>query len=173
MKDAIKPGIYYGLISILISILLYLIDPTIMIKIWFGLFMIALGIGILIYFGLSYRKSIGGYLEFKDAFLFCLTLCIVAGAMSTLFNLLLFNVIDPELPQKLADAAIEQTERMMVSFGVPEEAIDEAMSKAKDETLKRFSVVGSLISFLWSILGFALFSVIVGAIIRKKKPEFE
>lgn len=173
MKNAIKPGIYFGLISIILMVLIYLIDPTLIIKWWFGLLMIPVSIAIVCYFGIEYRKSQGGYLPFKDAFIFCLSVFIISGVLSTLFNLLLYTVIDPGLPELITDATVEQTEQMMISFGAPEESIDPALEQVREETPKRFSAIGQLKTFGWSLIGYAVFSLIAGAIVKKKKPEFE
>ena len=117
MKNAVKSGIYVGVFGIIINLIVYVIDPTLFIKWWFGIGLLVINLGLVIYFGLQYRKEEEGYLTFKEGFLHGFVLLLISGFIGILFSALLYNVIDPELPEILTDATIEQTRTMLENFG--------------------------------------------------------
>jgi len=47
--------------------LTYIVSEALMIKWWYGLLILAINIGIIIYAGAVYRKALGGYIDYKDA----------------------------------------------------------------------------------------------------------
>ena len=112
-------------------------------------------------------------MSFGKAWVYSMQVFIAAGLLSTIFNLLLYNVIDPELPEMLADQSVENAESMMRNFGMPEDQMDEALEKTRSDTLDRFTVSGSVMGFLWGLIIYAILSLITGAIIKKKEPELE
>lgn len=172
MKDAIKSGVYVGLMLIIINVIIYIIDAALFAKWWVGISLIILVIVLVIYFGLQYRKEAeGGYLSFKEAYLHGLVTFIVAGVLGAIYNLILFNIIDPNLSTLLTDAIVDQSYAMMKNFGAPEEQIDKAIAQIKEDTPARFTLVGQLKGFGWNIVGALVVSLITGAIVKKKKPE--
>ena len=173
MKNALKPGALLGLINIVIALLIYIIEPTLMVKWWFGLIILVLNVGLVIYFGLDFRKLNGNVLSFKSAFLYCLTIFVFAGILGTIFNIVLFNIVDVELSTLLADATVQQTEQMMRGFGASEDQIDESLPGLKEDTILRFTILGQLKTFGWTLLFYLVLALIVGAIAKRKRPEFE
>ena len=113
------------------------------------------------------------FFTFKSAFLTTFFTFVVAGLLGTVFNLLLYNVIDTGLSETLTDASIEQAESMMERFGMPEDQMDEALEKARADATDRFSIGGQLMGFVYGLIFYAVISLIVGAIIKKKNPEEE
>lgn len=172
MKNSVKPGIYVGVINIIIALLVYLLNPAIFAKMWFGLGIIAINIGLVIYFGLQYRKQEEGYLTFKEGFSHGFFLLLVAGLIGLVFNILLFSVIDPELSQIVTDAMVIQTESMLKGFGMQGADLDKAIEQVKADTPARFTVAGQLKSFGFSIIGYLVVALITGAIVKKSEPEF-
>jgi hypothetical protein len=171
MNNALKHGLILGVISIAITLLLYVADYTLMADWKVGLFSFAVFIGYAIYAGIGYRKEIGGFIEFGKAFQHGLIIFAVSALISTIFNILLYSVIDPELPGKLTEASMEATAAMMEKFGVPEDQLEEAMEKAREDTAKRFTVSGLATGYLFALIFCAIFALITGAIVKKKQPE--
>lgn len=171
-NHALKSGLYIGLITIVVSLLMYIVDPTSFAIWWLQILLFIIGVAILVtYFGIQYRKQEGGYLTFGKAWIHSMITFVVAGFLGTIFSILLFTVIDPELANVVTDAVVEKTEAMMVSFGMPEDQLDEALEKTRTDTLERFTVAGSLKGFAWSLIFYAILSLITGAIVKKKEPE--
>jgi hypothetical protein len=79
-------------------------------------------------------------------------------------------VIDPELPQKMADIVIENTESMMAGFGAPQASIDEAIDKMRIDLPEQFSTTGMLIGFWKQLVGYLIFALITALFVRKNQP---
>ncbi|WP_420575903.1 DUF4199 domain-containing protein [Ekhidna sp.] len=171
-NHAIKSGLIVGVIGIVLTLLIYIVNAALLVSMWMLVFFIIF-IGLVCYFGIQHRNEIGGYMSFGKAWVYSMQVLIAAGILSTIFNLLLYNVIDPELPSMLADQSVENAESMMRKFGMPEDQMDEALEKTRTDTLDRFTVSGSLMGFLWGLIVYAILSLITGAIIKKKEPELE
>jgi hypothetical protein len=150
---------------------LYVIDYTIMIQLKFLLLSLAIYFGIVIYAGIDYRKSVGGFLTYGKAFQHGFFILVLSGFVATIFSLLLYFVIDPELPEKLTDASIENTRAIMEQFGAPEEAIEEGLEKARESTAERFTVAGMALGFVQIGVFSAIMALISALFVRKNQPE--
>ncbi|MDC1516159.1 DUF4199 domain-containing protein [Cyclobacteriaceae bacterium] len=171
MKDhALKSGVILGVVGILISLIVYIIDPLLMIKWWFSLSSLVLFIALVSYFGIQYREMLGGFVSFKIAYIYSILTFVLAGLIGTAFSILLFQVIDPDLPQLMSEAIIEQTVEMMEGFGANQEIIDEAIEDA--DPAASFTVMGQIKSFGMVLIFYAVMSLITGAIIKRKVPDF-
>lgn len=172
MKEAVKSGAILGLISIIFGVVVYIVDPTLFVKWWFGLIMFGLSLGLVIYFGIQYRNADhGGFLSYGEAYKHGFIVFAVGGAIGSVFNILLFNVIDPDLPQVLTQATIDQTYAMMQAFGAPESALDEQMEALENDIPKQFSPLGTLKGYGFALIGYAVLALISAAIVKKKQPE--
>lgn len=171
-QNAVKHGLILGAISIVMTLLFYVIDYTLLATIKVGLISLVVFLGYGIYAGISYRKEIGGFLSFKNAFLHGFALFAISALLSTIFNIVLYTVVDPELPAKLTEVTIQNTQEMMAGFGMPEgEQMDEALAKARTDAEGRYTVGGLALGYVWALIGCAVFALISGAIVKKKRPE--
>jgi uncharacterized integral membrane protein len=171
MQHAFRWAIITAAVSIIYTMLLYIVDYTLMVQLKFLFLALAVYFGITIYAGIDYRKSIGGFLPYGKAFQHGFIILAGSGMIASLFSLVLYFVIDPELPQKLVDASLENTRAMMESFGAPEESMDEAMEKAKESTAKQFTVGGIAMSYIWIACFSAIMALISSLFVRKNQPE--
>ncbi|MCX8490434.1 MAG: DUF4199 domain-containing protein, partial [Cyclobacteriaceae bacterium] len=83
----------------------------------------------------------------------------------------LYTVIDTELPAKLTDVSIENTEKMMESFGVPEDQMDKAMEDAKTRAEGQFSGIGAVKSYGFGLIFYAIVSLITSIFVKRNQPE--
>ena len=171
VKHAIRFGAILSGIGIVLTLLFYAIDYTLLADWKFGIVMIVVSIGMVIYAGINYRNQAGGYLSFGKAFQHGYLTFLTAGVISTLFSILLYTVIDPDLPQNLSDAAVVKTEEMMRNFGAPEDAIEKQMDQMREDMPKRFSTVGLLTQLGWSLIIYAVLSLITSLFVKKNEPE--
>jgi hypothetical protein len=171
VKHALRFGAIMGGVSVVLTLLLYAVDYTLLADWKAGLLFIALFIGLVIYGGINYRNQTGGYITYGKAFLHGYITMLTGAVISTIFSILLYTVIDPALPQNLADAAIEKTEEMMRSFGAPEDAIDQQMEQLRVDMPKRFSAVGLLTQLGWGLIIYAVISAITSLFVKKNEPE--
>lgn len=170
-KHAIKSGAIIGAISVVISLLMYIIDGSLFATWWLGLLIFAVIIGLVAYFGIQHRNEETGFMTFGQGWIYSMQAFVVAGLIGTIFRILLFTVIDTELAEIVTEKAVENTAAMMESFGTPEEAIDQALEDARTSTMESFTVAGNLKGFGFAVIFYAVFSLITGAIIKKKEPE--
>lgn len=169
LQHGVKFGAILGMISAILVLLIYVVEPTLMIKWWFGLIMIAVSLGFIIYAGITYRNSIGGYIDFGPAFVHGFVTFAVAGLIGTVMNLLLYTVIDPQLPEILTDAAVEQAMSMAESFGAPPEGMEQAAESARESTVDQFTPMGVIKSFFIGLIFYAILSLLTGLIVRRRE----
>src|SRR5690606_31480436 len=171
MNHALKWGGIFAGISIVVVMLIYAIDYTMMAGFTFMLIMLAVGLGFVIYAGINYRNEIGGYIAFGKAYLHGFAVCAVGGIVTTLFNLLLYKVIDPELAQNLTEAIISNTESTMQRFGAPQDSIDQTIDKMREDMPNNFSAFGLIKGYFTSLIWYAILSLITGLVVKKNQPE--
>ncbi len=170
-QHALKWGLIVGGISIALSIISYAVDYAMLANWKFGIFVFALIIGLTIYAGINYRNEIGGFLPYGKAFQHGFILMAVSGLISTLFTVILYTVIDPDLPAKLTDVAMENAEKMMESFGMPADQMDKALEDARTRTEGQFSVSGLALSYGIGLIIYAVLSLVTSIFVRKNPPE--
>lgn len=161
-----------GLVTVVITTVAYAIDYTIMANMSYGLGIMALLLAMIIYFYVGWRKERGGYVSFKEAYMFGLLTMIMSGVINLMYTAVLYGVIDPELPNKLFEAVVESTVRMMESFGLPDSEIDKAIEQLEDQP-DQFSIMAMVKNFPIQILVYAAISLIMAAIFKKERPPFE
>jgi len=173
MNHAVKWGVIVGVINIILLLLIYVIDITLLANWWVGILFLIINLIVVIYAGINFRNTGDGYLRFGKAFTYSFVLLIVAGLIGLVFRIILFLVIDPDAVSVIADATVDKTEQMLSNFGMDDSQIDEAVEKARENVVKQYTVSGMLIGYLISIIFAAIGALIVGAIIKKKNPEEE
>src|SRR5690606_10439386 len=88
--------------------------------------------------------------------------------INTLGSFLLFVVIDPGLPEKMADVGLENTMEIMDRFGLGEEMSSEQMDEMRKGLLEGYTFSGMLKGAGVMVLFYAFLALILGAIIKKK-----
>lgn len=171
MNHALKWGGILAGISIVVVMLIYAIDYTMMAGFSFLGIMLVVGLVFVTYAGINYRNEIGGYIPFGKAFLHGFAVFAIGGIVTTLFNLLLYKVIDPSLAENLTEAIISNTESVMQRFGAPQESIDEAIDKMREDMPNNFSTFGLLKNYFTGLIWYAILSLITGLIVKKNQPE--
>ena len=95
IQSAVKPGLIIGLVTLVLTYLAYFIDSALLTAWYYGLVIMVLFFGLIIYFGKEYRKEVGGFLSFGSAFSFSFFAILISGVVGLVGNILLFHVIDP------------------------------------------------------------------------------
>ncbi len=167
----IKTGIILGIINIILTLVFYIVDQNMLVGFTFIGIGIVINLGYLTYSGISFRRDIGGYIKFGSAYKNAFLSWAVAGIIGTIFAILLHHVIDPDLQNALKEAQVENAIALTERFG----GDDEAIEKAEAETLKRtegqFDIPKLLLGYVYALIFYAIFSLIVGAIVKRNEPE--
>ncbi|MCE7863686.1 MAG: DUF4199 domain-containing protein [Bacteroidetes bacterium CHB5] len=169
-SHVIKWGLITGGVSIVLTVLLYVVDYTMMVQLKTLFLSLLLYLGITIYAGIDYRNSVGGFLPYGKAFVHGFLVLAISALVATLFTMVLYHVIDPELPQNLTDASIENTREIMAGFGAPEETIDAEIEKVRERTTGQFTVSGQLMSFAYILFFSAIMALISAIFVKKNQP---
>ena len=89
--------------------------------------------------------------------------------ISTLFNVLLFNVIDPSAKDKLLEITMKITANMMQKFGTPASVINEAIAKLKETN--PYSTIELLKGSIFSIIFSSIFGLILAAFFKTRSTQ--
>jgi hypothetical protein len=121
--------------------------------------------------GLKQKSLQGGYLSFKEALKVVFLIFLVYIVLNTLFNHLLLNVIDVPFREALMQDAGIKMEKFLVKMGANQETIDKSLAELSNP--ENFTFKKVFLGMLFNAIGWFIVSLIIAAIIKKKKPEFE
>ena len=172
VKHAAQNGLIMSLVSIVLTMLVYMIDISIMVEWTFSLFTFLLFGVLTVIFGRGFRNLSGGYLTYGVSFQYAFIVVAVSSIIGLMFNILLFNVIDPELPETVARMVMETQEKMLLSFGVSDDIIDETLSNLEHDLPEQYTPIGQLKSSWAILIGAALLGALTAIFIKRKKPGF-
>jgi hypothetical protein len=169
-KNGISYGIITGVVSALITTLIYSIDLKLFTSMWVGFASIAIYITIGVVLLSKTKKELKGVFPFKDAFTTYFISAVVGILISVVFNIILFNFIDPSAKESIKELSIKYAVEMMEKFNTPSSAINEAVKKLQEND--QFSIIELLKGSVFSIVFSALFGLLL-ALIFKSKPSQE
>jgi hypothetical protein len=170
LAHALRHGAIMGAISIALTVIIYMVSIPFMGTLKFVLLMFAIFISYVIYAGIDYRKTVGGFLAYGKAYLHGLVVLASAGFIGTLFGLVLYNVIDTELADKLTETILSNTEETMRGFNTPEENIEKQLDDMRESLPKQFSTLGQIKSFFTGMIWNAVLVALTSFIVRKSEP---
>jgi len=165
----VRNGLIIGMIMIIVTMVIYFIDVGLFgnSKVGMGLFAVSV-IVYLIYLTKSVREERsenGGMISFGEAFKASFITGAVAVVLSTVFTMLLFNVINPEAKEIVLESQIESATGMMEMFGADDDAIDLAISQMEDQN--NFAPGKLAIGLLVNLAIGAIVCLIIAAIMKK------
>ncbi len=169
-KNGISYGIITGVVSILITTLIYSIDLKLFIAWWVTALSISSYIVIAIVLLSKTKKELKGVFPFKDAFTTYFISAVVGILISVAFNIILFNFIDPSAKESIKEISMKYAVEMMQKFNTPTSAINEALKKLQEND--QFSIIELLKGSIFSIVFSALFGLLL-ALAFKSKPSQE
>jgi hypothetical protein len=165
-KNGIKFGVITGAISVLMSLTFYLIDIKLFINPWLGFGLILLYLAIGIYQLIELKRDLSGKMPFKEAFTGYFYAAFIGISISTLFSILLFNVIDTEARDLITENLITYQAEQFQKWNVPTEQIKESIKQMKENP--QFTIGGLTKGYGFSLLGAAIFGLILAAIMKSK-----
>jgi hypothetical protein len=168
-KIALNMGLFLGLVLTLFIALMYAIDLNLFTKSWIGI----INVVIITVFGVlsatQFKKTVGGFISFKSAFTSFFIAVVIGFLISTLFNLLLFNVIDVEAKTILSENVIKYTVEMMQKFGAKAADINKVVEDMR--TSDSFGVAGQLKGFFFNIIFYSIIGLVCSLIIKRVPPQ--
>jgi len=174
-NSALKSGLILGGVSVVLLILMYIADirPVgIMMPIIILLLSIAVSIIILVVLFKKYRTGNGGFISFRDAFLYSFIALATSVIIYQLFSYLFVMVVAPDYYKNLMEAQKAWMENYLAGK-MPEEKIVEQLDKIDAQAAKMNSVSTLMKNLLGSIIGSAILAIILGAILKKNPDVFD
>jgi hypothetical protein len=171
-SSALKSGLIIGAVSIVTFLVMYVFDIKpigILIPILLLLVSVAISIVILVILLKKYRVSSGGFISFRDAFLFAFIALAISVILYQVFNYAFLQLIDPEYNKTIMEAQKTWMENYL-SGKMSDDQITEQLDKLDEQAAKMGTFSTLLKNIFWSIIVFGIVALIVGAIM-KKKPE--
>jgi len=159
-KSCLKFGVILGLISVVMSVLYYVMD--IMFASWIMVPSIVVTLVVLFLLQRSYRDSCeNGYITYGRALGSGVIMLLYAAIIGAIFAYLLYAVIDPGLVDKSLAAAQAKLE----AKGMPEAAIDAAV-KVQQKMLQPWVI--SLSSIFGTMFSGTIMALITSIFVTKK-----
>ncbi|HOZ75630.1 MAG TPA: DUF4199 domain-containing protein [Flavobacterium sp.] len=168
-KNSMNYGIILGLALIVLTTLMYAIDINSFTSSWIGMINLAVITGFGAIAAVKQKKVNGGFLSFKESFT-CFFITVVLGVfISTLYSILLFNVIDPEAKSVIMENLIKKTVDMMQQFGGKAADINKIVEEM--QKTDSFGMWGQLKGFAFSIILYSIIGLITALIVRRERPQ--
>jgi hypothetical protein len=168
--NAVKHGLIIGVIAVVLRIIAYATSLAFMGSLKFLGLVFLIYIGYLIYAGIKYRNSIGGYISYSRAFAHGFIVAVLGGIVGFVFDIVLYDIIDPELGANLSQAILANTEDTMRSLGMPEDAMEETLADMRKDLPEGFTLVGRLEKFATGLIWFAAIVLLTSLVVRKNEP---
>ncbi|MBO2008250.1 DUF4199 domain-containing protein [Hymenobacter negativus] len=160
----LRYGLLVGLVSIIFSFVLFVTQTDQSPVRWLGL---AVLIGGMVLAHNAYKQVNGGFMDYSEGLGIGALMSVISGALSTAFSYVYMSFVDEGYMSRV----METTRAKMEAKGnMTDEQIDQAMSMAQ-----KFSSGGWMLLFgiLGSLLFGFLIALVVSAITKNSKPEFE
>ena len=171
LKDAIKNGIVLGFIHIVLFLVLYFVAPSKLTGFSYILAILIINLGLCIYWGIQFRKELGGYIDFKDVFKYTFVVLVTNGILNMLFAVI-FLLLEPAYPQIMAQSQLDTSIYWAQKMGAPENSLEQMRDEFDfAEIEKRYNFGGLLFGFGIGLILYAIGALITALIVRKRQPE--
>jgi hypothetical protein len=162
-------GLIAGLALVLLTTILYLggVNAFLGYGGWLGYLLL---IGAAVVAPVMEKKARNGYLEFREALKAAFIVFVVALLLQTIFTWILMNFIDQGFRNALEQAILAKTEQLLQRFGAHQEDIDRALDRQRGRN--QYALTSLLLGLCVTYVIFFLISLLIAAIVKKKKPEF-
>ena len=170
-KSGLIYGLYLGIISVLISVVIWAGSVMESMGIFGSLIIITVILIItfllLLFFTKAYRnKELGGFISFGKAFQFAIIVVLISTIISSIYNYIFYTIIDPGYMENLMAVMQQKTIQYLEKVGAPESRIDKTLEKFEDIPTLWESIKKGILN---GVIGGAILSLIVGAIVKKKE----
>lgn len=168
-KNGVTFGIILALFSILFTTSIYVIDLHLFLSWWIGIVAIVISIAIGVVLVSKTKKQLGGNITFKEAFTVYFIASLIGSLVSTIYNYVLFNFIDPQAKETLKEMTMKYTADMLEKFGAPAESVNQTMQKLAETD--NYSLGNLMFGFAISLVISAIIGLIIAAIFKSKSPS--
>ena len=168
-KNGIIYGVISGVISILILTIIYTADVMLFVSSWITFLKVVIFIGLAILLLVNTKKQLNDQMNFKETFKTYFIFASISLLITTIFEIILFNFIDPSLKDTLKELLIKTIVPFLEKFNTPAKAINEAVKKIQEND--QFSIVELMKGYFSYLVISALFGLILATIFKSKSPS--
>ncbi len=166
-KNWAKYGVYYGILSIVIQLFSFYVMS---INIWVQMVLGIIIMIVLFYLaGKAERLENDGVLSYGKALVTTFLTGFTGLVIGTLFMIILIQLVDPGLVEKLTQMSVDAAKSMMESFGMAEDQMAAALEKAEEDAANSFTPVRQLLNILWGSFMVLIVAAIVSIFIKKEE----
>jgi Protein of unknown function (DUF4199) len=162
-KNGITFGVIIGLYSILSTTLKYVIDVNLFISSWLGFVEIGVYLILAIVLLSKTKKQLNGIFSFKEAFTTFFIMALIGIVLSTIFNIILFNFIDPSLKETIKELTMKLMKKTFEKIGSSAMGKDIMMELAKTD---QFSISSLIKGMFTNLVVSAIFGLIFAAFFK-------
>jgi Protein of unknown function (DUF4199) len=171
LNHSTRWGLILGVVAIVLSVGMYAIDYRWMVQLKAVLISLIIFFAIVVYAGIDYRRSIGGLLSYGKAFLHGFLVFAISALIASLFSIVLYEIIDPELPQKLTDVALEN-DRIVMTVGTQEDQVEKVVDEERRARMEnQFTMGGVATGYVFKLIVSAIMTLVSALIVRKTEAE--
>jgi Protein of unknown function (DUF4199) len=171
MPTAQKWGLYFGAAFIIYTILMSMVSLDFekpMSLVIYGLSVFVVLTAMFIGFGIAtireHRTSLGGFIDFKTAFMVCLAVFSVGVVIYSSFSFVYYNYINTSYMENMKESMVGMYDK----YDVPDAQRADGLKAIEDGK----TILGTAISSLKLIAGSAVLAAIMAAIMKKERPMF-
>ena len=168
-KNGVTYGFILGLVSVVTTTLIYVIDIKLFMSGWIGGISMVINLVIGVMLVSKTKKMLNSTITFKEAFSVYFIAGVIGSTISALYNYVLFNFIDPQAKETLKEMTMKYTAEVMEKFGAQGEAVDKALAEmAKTDNYSLGNILMGLV-FVYVVV--AIFGLILAAIFKTKSNQ--
>lgn len=171
MNHGIKNGLIVGLISVVLGLIIYFINPKLIFSAWYSL------IGFLLFFGfmakgaLDARSDNGGFISFGDAFMAAWLVAIVSMGITSIWQYVFTTLIDPSMIELEMEAVSELYGGLYERLGIMDKEefaeLMEAQGGARNDSNPFFMIIG----ILCGVIMMSIPAAIMGLIFKRENKN--
>lgn len=169
-KSAIQFGVLFGIIMILELVISYVFNVSPINNKGYGITINVLNffllpVGLILVGCNNYKNKINsGFISFGESLKIGVTICVIAALLYSIFSAV-FNMFFPEFVQEV----IAQTKQTILHDNpeMPKEQLDMALSMTEKMMSPVFAIPITII--MYAFIGL-IYSLIIGAIVKKERP---
>ncbi|HEX4886761.1 MAG TPA: DUF4199 domain-containing protein [Luteibaculaceae bacterium] len=165
-------GLLLGAVSVMMTIILYLMGPQTFAQGWISFALLIISIALIIYTGIQYRNTLNeGFLSYQKAYVFLLIVTVVSLPISSLSRVAIMS-LDPQFSEQVVEKSLEATMEVMSKLGLPDDQVEQAAERARGDFEEANSLKGALMSLVYALPFMLIINLLLALAIRKNKPEF-
>lgn len=168
-KNGITFGIIIGLFSVLVTTLIYSFDLSLFTNPMIGILSMVIQLTIGITLIIKTKKQLNNSITFKEVFTVYFLAAVIGSTITTLFNLVLFNFIDPSAKETIKELSIKYAVAMLEKFNSPKNTITETIQKLNETD--SFSAGNLLTGLAFSFVFIAILGLILASIFKSRTPQ--